>query len=249
VNSPAPEAPRGGAAGSSDERLQTIGHVVRSLQPEFPDLSISKVRYLEDRGLVMPRRTAGGYRKYAPQDVRRLRAILTLQRDEFLPLEVIRERIERPTGSTGAAGGGRALGGKTALFASPAALQQPEERSTWDEAFAEGGVGEVFLRQLAEFRLIEAGPSTSPTISAADAEIAQICDLFARYGVEPRNLRVLLSSAEREAALLSQALAPSLRSPHAERREEGVKLLQEFGGLLSRLLDLLLYKELRRLVQ
>ena len=110
-------------------------------------------------------------------------------------------------------------------------------------------MGETFLRQLAEFHLIDAGPATSPTVTATDAEIAQICDLLARYGVEPRNLRVLLSSAEREAALLSQALAPSLRSPHADRRMEGLKLLQEFGGLLSRLLDLLLYKELRRLVQ
>lgn len=245
MNHSDPGEPKGAGAGSG-EQLLTIGHVVRSLQPEFPDLSISKVRYLEDRGLLTPRRTAGGYRKYAARDVRHLRAILTMQRDEFLPLEIIRERIER---AAGAGTVGRALAGKSALFASPVTFQQPEERSTWDEAFADGGVGEAFLRQLAEFRLIEAGPATSPTVSSADAEIAQICDLLARYGVEPRNLRVLLSSAEREAALLSQALAPSLRSPHRERRDEGLRLLQEFGGLLSRILDLLLYKELRRLVQ
>ena len=96
----------------SGEQLQTIGHVVRSLQPEFPDLSISKVRYLEDRGLLVPRRTAGGYRKYAARDVRRLRAILTMQRDEFLPLEVIRERIER---SAGAGAVGRAIAGPSRL--------------------------------------------------------------------------------------------------------------------------------------
>ena len=245
MNDPSPRPPEGVIA-ESGEQLQTIGHVVRSLQPEFPDLSISKVRYLEDRGLLVPRRTAGGYRKYAVRDVRRLRAILTMQRDEFLPLEVIRERIER---STGAGAVGRAITGRPALFASPATLQQPEERSPWDEAFTESEVGEGFLRQLAEFHLIDAGPAASSSITTTDAEIAQICDLLARYGVEPRNLRVLLSSAEREAALLSQALAPSLRSPHADRRMEGLKLLQEFGGLLSRLLDLLLYKELRRLVQ
>ena len=235
-----------GAGASSDELLLTIGQVVRSLQPEFPDLSISKVRYLEDRELLTPRRTAGGYRKYGAQDVRRLRAILTFQRDEFLPLEVIRQRIERTSGP-GTVGG--MLAARTSLFASPATLQQPEERLTWDDALADGGGGEAFLRQLAEFRLIEAGPPNSPTVTATDAEIAQICALLAHYGVEPRNLRVLLSSAEREAALLSQALAPSLRSQHPERREEGLKLLQEFAGLLARLLDLLLYKELRRLVQ
>ena len=241
----APGEPEDGAAGTG-EQLLTIGHVVRSLQPEFPDLSISKVRYLEDRGLLTPRRTAGGYRKYAASDVRRLRAILTMQRDEFLPLEIIRERIER---ASGAGTIGRAVAGKSALFASPVTFLQPEERLPWDEAFADGRVGEAFLHQLAEFRLIEGGPATSPTVTGADAEIAQICDLLARYGVEPRNLRVLLSSAEREAALLSQALASSLRSSHAERRQEGLQLLQEFGGLLSRVLDLLLYKELRRLVQ
>jgi DNA-binding transcriptional MerR regulator len=241
----APGEPEGATTGAG-EQLLTIGHVVRSLQPEFPDLSISKVRYLEDRGLLTPYRTAGGYRKYAAHDVRRLRAILTMQRDEFLPLEIIRERIER---AAGAGTVGRALAGKSALFASALTFRQPEERSTWHEAFADGSVGEAFLGQLAEFRLIEAGPATSPTVTTADAEIAQICDLLARYGVEPRNLRVLLSSAEREAALLSQALAPALRSPHPERREEGRQLLLEFGGLLSRILDLLLYRELRRLVQ
>jgi DNA-binding transcriptional MerR regulator len=245
VSDAATRVPEGAGAGA-DEDLQTIGHVVRSLQPEFPDLSISKVRYLEDRSLLTPRRTTGGYRKYAASDVRRLRAILTMQRDEFLPLEVIRERLERVSGSGTV---GRALAGKSALFASPLTFLQPEERSSWDDAFVDGSVGEAFLRQLAEFRLIEAGPSTSPTVTSVDAEIAQICELLARYGVEPRNLRVLLSSAEREAALLSQALAPSLRSPHPERRQEGLQLLQEFGGLLSRVLDLLLYKELRRLVQ
>ena len=89
------------------ERLLTIGQVVKLLQAEFPDLSITKVRYLEDRGLLSPTRTKGRYRKYDPADVRRLRMILTLQRDEYLPLEVIRQRVDRSTAaSPGAFGRG-----------------------------------------------------------------------------------------------------------------------------------------------
>jgi len=80
-----------------DGPLLTIGQVVDQLKPDFPDLSITKVRYLEDRGLLSPSRTPGRYRKYEGADVRRLRTILTLQRDQYLPLEVIRERVDAPT--------------------------------------------------------------------------------------------------------------------------------------------------------
>src|SRR4030042_1411625 len=101
--------PLAGAAeegsGPGGERLLTIGQAVRELQSDFPDLSISKVRYLEDRGLVAPTRSKGRYRKYDKADVRSLRGILTMQRDEYLPLEVIRQRLER----TGPPGLGRAL--------------------------------------------------------------------------------------------------------------------------------------------
>ncbi len=85
----------------SDGALLTIGQVVDQLKADFPDLSITKVRYLEDRGLLAPSRTAGRYRKYSGADLRRLRTILTLQRDQYLPLEVIRERVETPSAVLG----------------------------------------------------------------------------------------------------------------------------------------------------
>jgi DNA-binding transcriptional MerR regulator len=227
------------------ELLLTIGQLVRLLQPEFPDLSISKVRYLEDRDLMRPTRTAGGYRKYSTVDVRRLRTILTLQRDEFLPLDVIKARLERGTASPI----GRALASPAPLETDQG-LRRPEHRAAWEEAQEAAGVSELFLRQLAEFRLIEASPANLDAgLSETDIEIARICDLLARFGVEPRNLRLLRSSAEREAALVGQAVAPLLRSPHAERRAEGEKSLHDLGLLLSKLLDLLLYKELRRQVE
>jgi len=80
----------------SEARLHTIGEVCRRLQEEFPDISISKIRYLEDQGLLAPRRTRGGYRLFSDADVERLATILRLQRDEFLPLRVIREELEMP---------------------------------------------------------------------------------------------------------------------------------------------------------
>lgn len=248
-----PEPPVGDAGTGGEGRrpppalgnLLTIGQLVEQLQPDFPDLSISKVRYLEDRNLLQPTRTPGGYRKYSLADVRRLRTILTLQRDEFLPLEVIRERLERGTASAV----GRALT-LSAPFDTAEALRREEPRLPWEEAVEAAGVTDAFLRQLADYHLIEASPgSLVASLSESDVEVARICDLLARFGVEPRNLRLLRSSAEREVALLDQAMAPLLRSPHAERRREGERNLQDLALLLSRLLDLLLYKELRRLVE
>src|SRR5207245_8574758 len=94
-----PGGPRMSATAASREKLLTIGAVCRRLQREFPDISISKIRYLEDRGLLTPRRTQGGYRKFSEDDVDRLETILRLQRDEFLPLDVIRQELAAGAGT------------------------------------------------------------------------------------------------------------------------------------------------------
>lgn len=232
-------------ASESGERLIGIGQLVRLLSPEFKDLSISKVRYLEDRDLLRPRRTPGGYRKYSPSDIRRLRGILTLQRDEFLPLEVIRERIDRGAGTPL----GRVLAAAPPLEA-PQALRREEQNVSWEEALEVTGVNDAFLRQLVEFHLIERSLDlVDSTLTDTDVEIARICDLLARFGVEPRNLRLVRSSVEREVALLEQIVAPALRSQNADRREQAEKTLLDLGSLVSHLKDLLLYKELRRFLQ
>jgi DNA-binding transcriptional MerR regulator len=229
----------------SGERSIGIGQVVRLLSPEFTDLSISKVRYLEDRGLVRPRRTSGGYRKYSPADVRRLRTILSLQRDEFLPLDVIRERIDR--GTAGSAG--RVLASTTPLEA-PQALHRQEQQLSWQEVLETSEVGEDLLRQLVEFRIVERAPGSAEAVfSETEVEIARVCGLLARFGLEPRNLRLLRSSVERDVAMVEQIVAPSLRSPHAERREQGERTVLDLGLLISRLKDLLLLKDMRELVQ
>jgi DNA-binding transcriptional MerR regulator len=230
----------------SKDGLLTIGQVVEQLQPEFPDLSISKVRYLEDRGLVTPQRTPGGYRKYTVTEVRRLRTILSLQRDDFLPLEVIRERLSRGTASPVST-----AVGQSATLEVPGSLHREEQTYVATEALELAGIGDELLHQLAEYHLVDRGPAGSmepPPLTETDVEIARICGLLARLGVEPRNLRLLRSSVERETAMMEQLAAPALRSSNADRREEGEQLVRNLGLLLGRLIDLLLYKELRRLV-
>ena len=226
------------------DRLLTIGQVVDLLRTDFADLSITKVRYLEDRGLLSPVRTPGRYRKYTAADVRRLRTILTLQRDEYLPLDVIRQRVDRGA----AAVLGQSLASASAPLRPSSVLRREEPVYTWEEVCETAGVDEAFLRMLLEYRLIDRPAQSGIVFTESDLETARVCHLLARFGVEPRNLRLLGSSVEREAALVEQVATPSLRSTHPDKREYGEKMLEDLGGLLSHLIHLVLYKELRKLL-
>ncbi len=227
---------------SNDGAMLTIGQVVDQLKSEFPELSITKVRYLEDRGLLNPSRTPGRYRKYSAADIRRLRTILTLQRDQYLPLEVIRERVETPSAVLG-----QQLSG-SARLGTAASLKREDPVYTQEELCENAGIDAAFLRLLVEYRLIDRNGQQAPAFTDGDVETARICQLLVRFGLEPRNLRLLGSSIEREAALVEQIATPSLRSSHADKREYGEKIVEDLGALLSQLMQLLLYKELRRLL-
>jgi DNA-binding transcriptional MerR regulator len=227
-----------------DGALLTIGQVVDQLRPEFPDLSITKVRYLEDRGLLSPSRTPGRYRKYSSADMRRLRTILSMQRDQYLPLEVIRERVELPFAGLLA---GQPIVGAGRLGGSPS-LKREDPVYTQEEVCESAGIDSAFLRLLLEYRLIDRHAQQGAVFTESDLETARICQMLVRFGVEPRNLRLLASSVEREAALVEQLTTPSLRSTHADKREFGEKMIDDLGSLLSQLMQLLLYKELRKLL-
>jgi DNA-binding transcriptional MerR regulator len=226
------------------ERLLTIGQVVTLLQPDFPDLSITKLRYLEDRGLLSPSRTKGRYRKYSQADLRRLRSILTLQRDEYLPLEVIRERVDR----NAQAGPGQPLVSSVLSGRGASGLKRQDPVYTADEVCDTLGVKPQFLQTLLEYHLIDRTAPAGPAFTENDIETVRICNLLTRFGVEPRHLRLLASSTEREVAVIEQIVTPSLKSTHADKREYGEKMLSDLGALFSQLLHLLLYKELRRLL-
>jgi DNA-binding transcriptional MerR regulator len=228
------EATEGRRGGSS--RL-TIGTVCKSLQEEFPDISISKIRFLEDQRLITPRRTPGGYRLYGEEDVDQLRAILRMQRDEFLPLRVIRQVIAQGRSAAGTGRRPRLVGGV-------------DDRLTFDQLLAAADADPAFVRELEEFQLIErhASESGSP-YSRADVEIVIICQRLARYGVAARHLKAFRSAVEREAGLLEQIMTPALRSHNPERREAGLQELEALAELTSQLAHLLLVRDLRDLAR
>jgi DNA-binding transcriptional MerR regulator len=220
----------------------TIGAVVKALVAEFPDISISKVRYLEDQKLLAPRRTPGGYRLYS-RGRPRLRTILRLQRDEFLPLRVIRQELararERRTrrrrrrrGGDDRARRARARRSRSATRARLYSLEDVSRR----RAPTRAGRRARGLRR----RQGRAARRAAKYYDETEREIVRAVTELARYGVGGRNLRVFRTSAEREAALLQQILAPGAALAQPERRKEAVEALENLAAVASHLKHLLL---------
>jgi len=230
---------------SRPRKALTIGAVCKILQSEFDDVSISKIRYLEDQKLLSPRRTSGGYRLYSQSDVERLRTILRLQRDEFLPLRVIRQEL--------ASGGDLALGDgehKPASGAVRRAILVDTSRAylAVEEIVEETGAREELIRELENFGIVQPEKREGKTVyDETDREIVRAANELSRVGVGARNLRVFRSSADREANLLEAVLGPSLRSRNPERRKEALESLESLAATVSHLKHLLLVRDLRRL--
>jgi DNA-binding transcriptional MerR regulator len=228
-------------------RSLTIGAVCKALKEEFPEISISKIRYLEDQRLLTPSRTRGGYRLYSPADVSRLRTILRLQRDEFLPLRVIRQEL---------------AAGRTESDVQPPASQPGKSTArrpqlsapspgtyTLQELVEYTGAAERLVKELEEYGVIKGEvQGGARRYDDLDREVLRAVDELTRYGVAPRNLRVFRTSADREAALLEQILAPALRSRNPERRSEAIEALENLAAIVSHLKHLLLVRDLRNLV-
>ncbi|HEY2308604.1 MAG TPA: MerR family transcriptional regulator [Streptosporangiaceae bacterium] len=168
-----------------------IGEVIAQLRAEFPEISVSKIRFLEAEGLIQPARSPSGYRKFGPVDMDRLKYILTAQRDRYLPLRVIKDQLDADQARSG-----------------------PLTRS---ELLDAAGIDERSLAELEEFGLVlRSGRHYPPeAVEAVRAIMA-----LGRYGVQARHLRVLRASADRETALIEQVVAPILqqRSPGARDR-------------------------------
>ncbi|HKU55972.1 MAG TPA: MerR family transcriptional regulator [Gaiellaceae bacterium] len=223
-------------AQAAPARLHTIGAVCRRLQAEFPDVSISKIRYLEDQGLLTPRRTQGGYRLFSEDDVERLETILRLQRDEFLPLRVIRQELE--------AGAGKQRRRRRSV------VDAGEEELDLEELCERAGVTAARARELEEFGLLESRIEDGQRLYAeSEAEIAAACEALARFGIGARNLRAFRTAADRESSLLEAVTAPALRSRSAERRRAALTDLQRLAQNAQELADLLLRRNVRRIVE
>jgi DNA-binding transcriptional MerR regulator len=219
-----------------ENRPLTIGAVCTLLREEFPDISISKLRYLEDQGLLAPRRTPGRYRLYGEEDVDRLRTILRLQRDEFLPLRVIRQELASATGKERLRRAGRA------------AVTSPGEREEIElgELCQRAAITPAFARELEEYGLIESRMDGRARVyPEGEANVAAVCAKLARFGIDARHLRTFRTAADRETGLLSALVGPSLRSRNPERRQGALDDLQLLAELAQELSQLLFWRRLR----
>jgi DNA-binding transcriptional MerR regulator len=219
------------------ERPLTIGTVCRRLKDEFPDISISKIRFLEDQGLLRPRRTQSGYRLFTEDDVDRLRTILRLQRDEFLPLRVIRQELSTPSARRG--GRRRAAG---------TGFQEAEPDLDLSALCEQSGADPEFVRELEDYGLVEPREDGGgKRYGEGDVDVVSACVRLSRYGVAPRNLRVFRNGADRAAGLLEQIVAPALRSRNSERRHAGLEDLETLAALAHELSQQLFWRAVRSL--
>ncbi len=214
----------------------TIGAVCERLRAEFPDVSISKIRYLEDQGLLTPKRTRGGYRLFSDDDVERLEMILRLQRDEFLPLRVIRQSLAMP--------------GAERTKRRAQNLRDAEDEVDISELCERAGISVELARQLEEYGLllprIEAGDRL---YREGDVDVAVACSRLARFGIDARHLRAFRTAAGRQSALLEQLVAPALRSRNPERRKGALDDLETLAAVSQELAQLLFMRDLRQLVE
>ncbi len=220
------------------EKLHTIGAVCTRLSEEFADISISKIRYLEDQGLLTPKRTRGGYRLFSEEDVDRLATILRLQRDEFLPLRVIRQELASGAGS------------QERKRRRPVSLGEREGEIDLSELCERAVVGADLVRSLEEFGLLGSRTEGGERLyREADADIAAAAGRLQLFGIDARHLRTFKNGAGREAALLEQLVAPALRARNSERRKSGLEDLQALAEAAQELSQLLFWRELRLLAE
>jgi len=224
-----------------EEKLLTIGSVVERLRGEFPDISVSKLRYLEEQGLVTPRRTKAGYRLYSQDDFTRLVRVLTMQRDEYLPLKVIRRELERnPANPLPSA--------RPSLRKADLLVGGEEREFTAEEIHAMTGADAALLSELEEFELVHARQvSGVRRYTETDAGIVGAAAQLAQLGLRPKNLRVVKSAVDREIGLIEQVLLPALGSTRQDRRREGLEQLDDIVQATTQLRQLLLARGVRRL--
>jgi DNA-binding transcriptional MerR regulator len=198
----------------------SIGEVLAHLRADFPDVTISKLRFLETEGLVEPRRTPAGYRKYAWVDVTRLRYVLTAQRDHYLPLRVIREHLAGLDSSS------------LAVPVSSASSEPAELRLSREELMSRAGVDDALLRALEQHGLISVRNG-----GGYDADALEIASAAARlneYGFEPRHLRAYRTTADREIGLFTQLVAPMTRQQSPAGRAKAADTVGELAALTQR---------------
>ncbi len=215
----------------------SIGAVLDLLRGDFPDVTISKIRFLEAEGLVTPERTASGYRRFTAYDCARLRFILTAQRDQYLPLKVIKAQLDaQPDGELPARGS--AYGVPRLVPVDTASEEHTGElsgvaptqvRLRREDLVARSGLDEALLTELVKAGVIKPGPAGF--FDEHSVVIAQCARALAEYGVEPRHLRAFRSAADRQSDLIAQIAGPVVKAGKAGARDRADDLAREVAAL------------------
>jgi DNA-binding transcriptional MerR regulator len=226
----------------------SIGAVLAALRPDVPDVTISKIRFLESEGLVHPRRTAAGYRQFSHDDVSRLRFVLAAQRDQYLPLKVIKEQLDAV--DSGAAPAVRRLGAPGPNAAPADGLPTAEDfapgaerRLTREQLLADGGISPATLAELEQYGLVR--PGAAGFYDPDAVLVARTVRQLVEFGLEPRHLRSFRAAADREIGLLSQLVAPLSRQRDPDARQRAGEVARELAALCVRLHALLVKAGLR----
>lgn len=222
----------------------SIGEVINLLKDEFPDISVSKVRFLESQGLIDPHRSASGYRQFFPDDIKRLRFILQQQRDHFLPLKVIKSKLtmwERGEENVMPAPSGPPPEKLFAPSTAPLGL---------DEVARASDLTRRQVGELIDHGLLRPGTENGEeTFSQEELAVAREAQRLLAYGLEPRHLRSLRLSTERDAALLEQLTAPLLRNRSPDARHRAGEILAGCADAIGKTRVAILTEELRRLLE
>jgi len=213
----------------------SIGAVLDLLRGDFPDVTISKIRFLEAEGLVTPERTPSGYRRFTAYDCARLRFILTAQRDQYLPLKVIKAQLDAQADGelpqTGSAYGvPRLVPVDTVLDEDgPAAVAPTQVRLRREDLLSRSGVDDMLLTELIKAGVITTGPAGF--FDEHSVVIAQCARALSEYGVEPRHLRAFRSAADRQSDLIAQIAGPVVKAGKAGARDRADDLAREVAAL------------------
>ena len=215
----------------------SIGAVLDSLRPDFPDVTISKIRFLEAEGLVTPERTASGYRRFTAYDCARLRFILTAQRDQYLPLKVIKAQLDaQPDGELPRTGSGYGVPRLVPVSGEPdasedfsAAVAPTQVRLSREDLLARSGVDDELITALVKAGVITTGPGGF--FDEHSVIIVQCAHALAEYGVEPRHLRAFRSAADRQSDLIAQIAGPVVKAGKAGARDRADDLAREVAAL------------------
>lgn len=227
---------------------QSIGSVLSQLRAEFPDVTISKIRFLESEGLVRPERTSAGYRQFAPADVERLRYVLAAQRDHYLPLKVIKEQLDALDRGDGAPAGDRpraprALVGVDQPGTEEDGVPREQLRLTREDVLAQAGIASSVLSELEAHGLVRTGAAGFYDPDAV--QLARTAAALTGFGLEPRHLRAFRAAADREVGLLAQIVTPLSRQRDPDARARADEAVRELSVLSVQLHSLLVRTGLR----